>query len=142
MIKTVIESIREYFDSCPLLKADAKLNLDYLGLEEVEYGIYSEPVNPVIKKYVDGDELKQHTFVFAVKNLMSDSYITQLENISFFDRFIQWVEQNNKQRKLPQLEGKRQTQRLEILTNGYLIAQDEGKAQYQIQMRLIYKEEY
>lgn len=142
MIKTVIESIREYFDSCPLLKADAKLNLDYLGLEEVEYGIYSEPVNPVIKKYVDGDELKQHTFVFAVKNLMSDSYITQLENISFFDRFIQWVEQNNKQRKLPQLEGKRQAQRLEILTNGYLIAQDEGKAQYQIQMRLIYKEEY
>lgn len=142
MIKTVIESIREYFDDCPLLKADAKLNLDYLGLEEVEYGIYSEPVNPVIKKYVDGDELKQHTFVFAVKNLMSDSYITQLENISFFDRFIQWVEQNNKQRKLPQLEGKRQAQRLEILTNGYLIAQDEGKAQYQIQMRLIYKEEY
>lgn len=142
MTKTVIESIREYFDSCPLLKADAKLNLDYLGLEEVEYGIYSEPVNPVIKKYVDGDELKQHTFVFAVKNLMSDSYITQLENISFFDRFIQWVEQNNKQRKLPQLEGKRQAQRLEILTNGYLIAQDEGKAQYQIQMRLIYKEEY
>ena len=142
MIKTVIESIREYFDACPLLKADAKLNLDYLGLEEVEYGIYSEPVNPVIKKYVDGDELKQHTFVFAVKNLMSDSYITQLENISFFDRFIQWVEQNNKQRKLPQLEGKRQAQRLEILTNGYLIAQDEGKAQYQIQMRLIYKEEY
>lgn len=142
MIKTVIESIREYFDKCPLLKADAKLNLDYLGLEEVEYGIYSEPVNPVIKKYVDGDELKQHTFVFAVKNLMSDSYITQLENISFFDRFIQWVEQNNKQRKLPQLEGKRQAQRLEILTNGYLIAQDEGKAQYQIQMRLIYKEEY
>ena len=142
MIKTVIESIREYFDSCPLLKADAKLNLDYLGLEDVEYGIYSEPVNPVIKKYVDGDELKQHTFVFAVKNLMSDSYITQLENISFFDRFIQWVEQNNKQRKLPKLEGKRQAQRLEILTNGYLIAQDEGKAQYQIQMRLIYKEEY
>lgn len=142
MIKTVIESIREYFDNCPLLKADAKLNLDYLGLEEVEYAIYSEPVNPIIKKYVDGDELKQHTFVFAVKNLMSDSYITQLENISFFDRFIQWVEQNNKKRKLPQLEGKRQAQRLEILTNGYLIAQDEGKAQYQIQMRLIYKEEY
>lgn len=142
MIKTVIESIREYFDKCPLLKADAKLNLDYLGLEDVEYGIYSEPVNPVIKKYVDGDELKQHTFVFAVKNLMSDSYITQLENISFFDKFIQWIEENNKQRNLPKLEGKRQAQRLEILTNGYLIAQDEGKAQYQIQMRLIYKEEY
>jgi hypothetical protein len=142
MIKTVIESIREYFDNCPLLKADAKLNLDYLGLEDVEYGIYSEPVNPLIKKYVDGDELKQHTFVFAVKNLMSDSYITQLENISFFDKFIQWIEENNKQRNLPKLEGKRQAQRLEILTNGYLIAQDEGKAQYQIQMRLIYKEEY
>ena len=142
MIKTVIESIREYFDKCPLLKVDAKLNLDYLGLEEVEYGIYSEPVNPLIKRYVDGDELKQHTFVFAVKNLMSDSYITQLENISFFDKFIQWIEENNKQRNLPKLEGKRQAQRLEILTNGYLIAQDEGKAQYQIQMRLIYKEEY
>jgi hypothetical protein len=142
MIKTVIESIREYFDKCPLLKADAKLNLDYLGLEDVEYGIYSEPVNPLIKRYVDGDELKQHTFVFAVKNLMSDSYITQLENISFFDKFIQWIEENNKQRNLPKLEGKRQAQRLEILTNGYLIAQDEGKAQYQIQMRLIYKEEY
>lgn len=140
-MKTVIESIRDYFDKCPLLDANARLNIDYLGLEVVEYGIYTEPTNPVIKKYVDGAELRQHTFTFTTRNYLTSDYVEQLDNAAFFDKLIQWIETNSKQKNLPVLEGNREPQRLEILTNGYLIASEGGKAQYQIQMRLVYKEE-
>lgn len=141
-MKTPIESIRDYFDKCPILDQEARLHLDYLGLEPIEYAIYTEPTDPVIKKYVDGGELRQHTFIFAIRNQMSSAYVTQLENIAFFDRLIQWIEQNSRNKVLPQLEGNnRESQRLEILSNGYLMATENGQAQYQIQMRLVYKEE-
>lgn len=141
-MKAVIESIREYFDKCPLLDENARLNLDYIGVEDdIEYGIYSEPTNPVIKRYVDGGELRQHTFVFVTKTLMSSSYVQQLENIAFFDKFIEWVENQNRLKNLPILDENREPQRIDILTNGFLIANEQGKAQYQIQMNLIYKEE-
>lgn len=139
-MKVIIESIRDCFDKCPLLSPNARLNLDYLGLDDIEYGIYSEPTNPLLKKYVDGDELKQYTFVFATKTLMSSSYVTQLDNIAFFDRLIEWIYKSVKDKKLPKLEGNRYAIDMEVLTNGYLIANDEGKAQYQIQMRLKYLE--
>ena len=141
-MKTVIESIRDYFDKCPLLDPNAKLHLDYLGLEPIEYAIYTEPTDPVVKKYVDGAELRQHTFIFTTKNYMSEDYVTQLENIAFFDRFIQWIDLQSRKRLLPELEGNREAQRMEILTNGYLLANEGGQGQYQIQMRLIYMEEY
>lgn len=140
-MKTVIETIRDYFDKCELLNPNARINLDYLGLEVPEYGIYTEPTDPVIKRYVDGAEIRQHTFIFTTRNNMSNDYVTQLENAAFFDRFIQWIETNNRNKVLPKLEGNRQSQKLEILTNGYLLASEGGKSQYQIQMRLIYKEE-
>ena len=142
-MKTPIESIRDYFDTCPILDEKARLHLDYLGLEPIEYAIYTEPTDPVIKKYVDGGELRQHTFIFAIRNPMSSAYVTQLENIAFFDRLIQWIEQNSREKILPKLEGNnRESQRLEILSNGYLMATENGQAQYQIQMRLVYKEEH
>lgn len=140
-MKTVIESIRDYFDKCELLRPDARINLNYLGLEVPEYGIYTEPTDPIIKRYVDGAELRQHIFIFTTRNVLSSDYATQLENVAFFDKLIQWIETNNKNKVLPELEGNRQSQRLDILTNGYLMSSEGGKSQYQIQMRLVYKEE-
>lgn len=139
-MKSIIESVREYFLDCPYLEDDVRLNIDFLGDKPLEYGIYSEPINPTIKRYVDGDELKQFAFIFTTRNHMSGDLVTQLENSAFFDDLIEWIQEQNYKKVFPKLEGDRHPTKLEIVTNGYLSSADTGSSQYQIQMRLVYME--
>lgn len=139
-MKSIIESIREYFLKCPYLEDDVRLSVDFLGDQPLEYGIYTEPINPTIKKYVDGDELKQFGFIFTTRSHMSGDLVTQLENSAFFDNLIEWICEMNYKKIYPELEGDRFPTKLEIITNGYLSSADVGSSQYQIQMRLVYME--
>jgi len=139
-MKSIIESVREYFLKCPYLEDDVRLSVDFLGNQPLEYGIYTEPINPTIKKYVDGDELKQFAFIFTTRSHMSGDLVTQLENSAFFDNLIDWICEMNYKKEFPELEGDKYPTKLEIITNGYLSSADVGSSQYQIQMRLVYME--
>ncbi|WP_106460160.1 hypothetical protein [Anaerococcus sp. Marseille-P3915] len=139
-MKSIIESIREYFLKCPYLEDDVRLSVDFLGDQPLEYGIYTEPISPTIKKYVDGDELKQFGFIFTTRSHMSGDLVTQLENSALFDNLIEWIQEMNYKKEFPELEGDKYPTKLEIITNGYLSSADVGSSQYQIQMRLVYME--
>ena len=139
-MKPIIESIRDYFLDCPYLEDEARLNIDFLGDDPIEYGIYSEPSLTTIKKYVDGDELKQFNFVFATQTTMTGDLVTQLENRSFFDGLIEWIWQQNKNKNYPSLEGKRYSIKMEVVNNGYISTANATNAVYQIQMSLKYME--
>lgn len=139
-MKSIIESVREYFLKCPYLEDDVRLGVDFLGDQPLEYGIYTEPISPTIKKYVDGDELKQFGFIFTTRSHMSGDLVTQLENSAFFDNLIEWIQEMNYKKEFPELEGDKYPTKLEIITNGYLSSADVGSSQYQIQMRLVYME--
>ncbi|EGC83438.1 hypothetical protein [Anaerococcus hydrogenalis] len=139
-MKSIIESVREYFLKCPYLEDDVRLSVDFLGDQPLEYGIYTEPISPTIKKYVDGDELKQFGFIFTTRSHMSGDLVTQLENSAFFDNLIEWIQEMNYKKEFPELEGDKYPTKLEIITNGYLSSADVGSSQYQIQMRLVYME--
>lgn len=139
-MKAIIESIRDYFLDCPYLEDEARLNIDFLGEEAIEYGIYSEPTIPTIKKYVDGDELKGFNFTFSTRSIMSGDLATQIDNSAFFDKLIEWVLQQNKDENYPQLSGKRYPLKIEINNNGYVSSAETDTAVYQIQMTLKYME--
>lgn len=135
---TKIEAIREYFNKCPVLDDEARINIDYIGNEVIEYAIYSEPISPIYKEYVDGGTIKQFGFTFTTINFYSAELLQQLENSSFFEDFQAWIEDNNKNHNLPLVKG---AIRIEILTNGFLLDAEADKAKYQIQLKLIYKED-
>lgn len=135
---TKIEAIREYFNKCPVLDDEARINIDYIGNEVIEYAIYSEPISPIYKEYVDGGTIKQFGFTFTTINFYSAELLQQLENSSFFEDFQAWIEENNKNNNLPLVKG---AIRIEILTNGFLLDAEADKAKYQIQLKLIYKED-
>lgn len=139
-MKAIIESIRDYFLECPYLEDEARLNVDFLGDDPIEYGIYSEPSNQLIKKYVDGDELKQFNFIFTTRTEMSGDLVTQLENSAFFDKLIEWVYLQNKNKNYPKIERNRHPIKIEILSNGYVSSSSADTAVYQIQMSLRYME--
>lgn len=134
---TKIEAIRSYFDVCPLLDANARINIDYIGTEAIEYAIYSDPVDPIYKRYVDGGAIKQFGFTFSTLNYYTAELMQQIENSGFYDSFTEWIERNNDNGILPNVEG---AVKIEILTNGYLIDTEADQARYQIQLKLIYTE--
>ena len=68
--KKIMEGIREFVKGCPYLQTflDAlrtDVNVEYLEDEEKNYSIESEPVTPVITRYLDGSAKKQFAFVFS-----------------------------------------------------------------------------
>lgn len=139
-MKSIIESIREYFLDCPFLEDNVRLNIDFLGDKAIEYGIYSEPSITTIKKYVDGDELKGFNFTFSTRTIISGDLATQIENSAFFDRLIDWVLVQNKNKNFPKLSGKRYPIKIQVNNNGYIATAESDTAVYQIQMTLKYME--
>lgn len=132
---TIIKSIREFLEACPVIQE--RINLENLGDKTPEYCVETVPCNPVIKGYVDGSAKKQYLFVFAGREVFGDD-IDNLTNSEFYEEIADWIEEQNNSGNLPQLDGKLEAQSLKVLTNGYVFANDETKARYQIQCRLTY----
>ncbi len=139
-MKSIIESIRDYFLNCPYLLDNVRLNIEFLSENPIEYGLYTEVGETTIKKYVDGDKIKQFNFIFVTTTNMSGDLIEQLENSAFFDKLKSWVEEENKKGNYPKLEGKKYPLGIEVVTDGYLSSANADTAQYQIQMKLKYME--
>lgn len=104
MEKSKIELIKEYIEKCPLLKK-GKIDVDYLKDDIDSYSIDRTPSNPTVKQYRDGGAIKQITFDFTVQAPISSNTIDNLVNSKFCEDFMEWIEKQNKQRKLPSIEG-------------------------------------
>ena len=61
MADSILEGIVEHIATCPLLQ-DGVFRVDALGDQAVEYTIETGVFDPVIKRYVNGDEVKQYQF--------------------------------------------------------------------------------
>ena len=139
--KPIIESIRDFICSFPDLSDDCCLLIDYLGCEPIEYTVETVPCDPVYKKYVDGEVVKQFLFTFASREYFEKDINTCIDNLHFYENFEEWIEKCNNNNIFPDLGANRFPVSLEVLTRGYVLSADEETARYQIQLRLIYEEE-
>lgn len=131
-----IKKIRDYFNVCPLLDEDARINVDYWGNEPIEYTIYSEPSQTIVKQYVDGGSIRQYQFTFIIYANYSADLGQQLDNTGFLEDFSDWIEENNKKGILPAIEG---AYTLEALGNGFPVAAEDKTIQFQIPLRVLYR---
>lgn len=135
---SIIQNIRDFIAQCPLL-SDGKLNVDFLGVEPLEYTIESIPSEKVVKKYVDGSSIRQYEFVFASRESFGTDTRQNIENSSFYENFADWIEDCNDNEIFPDLDSLYRTpQSIEVTTSGYVFELDTDNARYQIQLRLTY----
>lgn len=132
-MQAVIESIREWFLTCPLLDEDYPLGIDYLP-DVKSYSIDTLPTSPVYKQYVDGGKLYQYDFTFTSKEAFDGDTRTMIDNSEFYRELSEWVAAA----ELPKLDGHRSCW-IEETTHGYLFTADTDLARYQAQFKLIYK---
>lgn len=136
---SVVQSLYDYFKSCPLLADDRKLNVDFLPEEKREYCISVVPTAQIVRRYMDGSSKRQYLFVFGSSEFCDADVLQNLENSGFYELFAEWLEDQTKKKLFPAMEDGKRPYRLEATTSGYLnsIAKD-GTAKYQIQCKLEY----
>lgn len=140
MVGSVIEGIVDYIGKCPLLK-DGVFRVDALGDEAVEYTVETGVFEPLIKRYVNGDEEKQYQFNFGSREYYSMDRIQNMQNSAFYEKFADWIENQNRRGELPELPENCYATQIEVLSNGYMFDGSMKNARYQIALRLVYQKE-
>ena len=140
---TIVESVKDFILTCPLLSELKRLNIDFLPEDPDTYSIESVPAPEVIKTYLDGSTERQFVFVFAARFFYSEEVRNNIENSGFYESFAEWLEEQTEAENFPELTGGRTPSKIEAMSSGYLydIAGDFNNARYQIQCRLIYDKE-
>ena len=141
--KKVMEGIREFVKECPCLRIyldtlKSEVNVEYLEDEEKNYSIESEPVDPVVKRYMDGSAVKQFAFIFSSRESYGREVIENLSNCGFYEGFSDWLEECEKTRTYPDIGDKREVMRMRAVTTPYVFDTSESTAKYQIQVTIKY----
>lgn len=113
------------------------MNIDYLP-DEMAYSIDPVGADPVYKRYADGGCLKQFQFSLLSKYAYDGDARTGIANSGFYQRFEEWIEDNNMKDIYPDLEGHTPV-RVDVLQSGYLFSTGADLGRYQIICRLIYE---
>ncbi|BDU87302.1 hypothetical protein SNUCP2_03850 [Clostridium perfringens A] len=140
----IIESVRNFIKKCPKIKTfdDAvSVNINYLNEKLDTYSIEEVPVNPIVKRYIGGSTLRQKVFVFCSRNSYGEDVFTNINNSGFYEEFAEWIEKMNNNGELPVLGDNKESQKIEVITNGYAFATEVDKVRYQIEFRLTYLQE-
>lgn len=139
---TVIESVRNFIQTCPYLPEFSQaVGLDYLDESLRSYMVEVVPVTPIVKRYTNGDTVRQLVFVFASRQYYGPDVIEQIENSAFYEHFAEWLSECTFSKELPQLDMGKEAKKIEATTTGYVFNADLGIAQYQIQCRFLYYQE-
>lgn len=131
--KSIIKAIREFIATCPHLH-DGKIGVDYLE-NEMAYSIEPTPVAPKDTSFIDDSAIKQFAFIFASRESYGQETIQNMLNTEFYEDFSDWIEEQNINGNLPEIEG---IETIECLSTGYAYQTGIDTARYQIQLRITY----
>lgn len=142
----IIDAIRDYILTCPLLKATTDtnfitLNVDYSQSDQATtYSISETVCQPVLKTYTNGSTENQFIFTLSSVEYFGSDATQNIANINFYEQFSDWLKANNKAKIFPTLEADKQPFLMKATTNGYLFDNqvDMSKARYVIQIQMKY----
>ena len=132
----MVEKLIKYFkENITLTEEFNEILADFLGEEATAYSIEVIPSDEVLRPYTDGGGLYQLVFNFCSKEFYDESVTQNINNLKFYERFSNEIEEKNKKKILPEIDG---IQSIECLNNGTIENIQNGTAKYGIQMRITY----
>lgn len=134
----IIDSLRTYIRQCPYLDTfnnAIRVNVNYLEPSPDTYSIEEIPAEPILKKYVNGDSIRQYAFIFTSREPYGADVLQNIDNSGFYERFAEWIENND---TLPVLDNGLEALEIKVTSTGYAFAVTEDTAQFQIQLKLKY----
>lgn len=137
----IIKALRDYIRTCPHLDTfnnAIKVNVNYLEGSPDTYSIEEVPIDPIVKKYVNGDSIRQYAFIFTSREPYGIDVLQNIDNSGFYEKFADWIEDNNNKDILPLLDNGLESLEIKVTSTGYPFEVSEDTARYQIQLRLKY----
>lgn len=137
----IIESIRNYMRNLECLDTfnnAIRVNINYLEENPDTYSIEEVPINPIIKKYINGDSIRQYAFIFTSREPYGVDILTNIDNSGFYEKLGNEIERNNENEIFPLLDDGLEPLKIEVTSTGYAFAVTEDTAQFQIQLKLKY----
>lgn len=134
-MRNIMEEVRRFLRTYPPL-AEGRLHVDFLPAQAQSYSVEAVPAQEVIRTYVDGSTVRQFLFVVASREFFGDKIKQQLDNLSFYGDFSEWLRGQTAAGRLPDLGEGRTALLMETTTSGYAMAAEASMARYQIQCRM------
>lgn len=134
---TVMQCIQKWLKTYSGLSG--RLDVDFLDENADTYSVDTIPCEEIIKRYKDGGTVKQFQFAVSSRRFYEQNIKQNLSNLQFFEDLTAWVESKARSRELPTMDKGRTAQKIVVTSTAYpFIVSEDGKARYQIQMRLEY----
>ena len=134
---TVMECVQTWLRSYSGLSG--RLDVDFLDEEADTYSVDTIPCEEVVKRYADGSVVKQFQFAVSSRRFYEQNIAQNLDNLQFFEGLTRWIEGKAARRELPAMDNNRTAQKIVVTSTAYpFIVSEDGKARYQLQMRLEY----
>lgn len=138
---TIVESVMDWLAQCPAL-AGGQINLDWLPAKAREYSLDVVPCDEIVQRFTTGATKRQFLFYIASRAFVGEDIRDAEDNYTFYESFSHWVEQQNMTGNLPDLGEGRAARSVRVSTSGYpMQVSDDGRARYQIQLKMIYVQE-
>ena len=134
--KSKIQLIKEFIESCPLLK-NGKVNVDYIKDKPQSYSIDETPATTVLIQYPDGGSRNQILFDFSIQ--ASFSALENIKNSKFCDDFTEWIKEQDNKENLPKMDG---ICWIKCLGRGTILQTTDSTAIYVIPMQVVYEEAF
>jgi hypothetical protein len=136
---SIIQSLRTYLKTCPLLADGALVEVDHNG-PPIQYGIIPVPGGRVVETYLNGGSLREFPFAFQTAAITADD-AERIDNAGFQEAFADWLEAQTKAGNLPDLGAGKEAEEILATSWGYLFEQGESDTGiYQILCKLTYEQ--
>lgn len=137
----IINALRNYIRTCPHLDTfnnAIRINVNYLEPNTDTYSIEEVPIEPILKRYINGDSVRQYAFIFTSREPYGVDVLQNIDNSGFYEKFADWIENQNNNEIFPLLDNGLEALEIKVTSTGYAFAVTEDTAQFQIQLRLKY----
>lgn len=137
---SILEAIKTYMLTLPLLENDTLFFSDHSTGREVQYSIIQSPGTRVLDEDLAGNQDCQYTFAFqSIESTLDE--LQRFANVNFYEELEAWFISQSNSNILPTLSAKQHPEKIETLAWGYLMQEETGTGVYQVQCRLLYIQE-
>ena len=124
---------------CPLLSGK-EININYLSPKPDSFAIDNLERNPIVKRYVSGETVRQFCFLLSGRIAYDEAIEENLSVSEFFEEFESWIEAQNAAKVFPVLENDADSPIcIEITKSGVIRDTARTSARCEIELRLLYK---
>lgn len=113
-----------------------QINANMLSSDANNYSLDKIPTASIVERWIDGVTVYRDVYSFRSRNNYSQDTIINLLNVGFFEIFEKKIQENNKNKVLPDIEG---IQSIECLNCASMTNASTNSAEFDIQIQITYK---